>query len=281
MAEADRNATRRALSVEPEARRFSSTQEDALQRKLREVEQTSVFYPVNSDRELALDQYGRTQLGGSRFTHWAFFQLCQTVSPGLFRLVMDLSGEQRSSEQPRADYSFEEAVAMLNLLIRRRFSTKLYGKNLLRDRETNVIHGIVGANYRWLPNKDLYDRTVATVRSSRAPMCFHEAILNGRWLLLRFRQTRPFFEFDVGDFHDAYYGGFHFSNNEVGVAAVRAAAVLLRAETGTAALTPPVRLIHSTRRGFDQRLELLLASVGDRLRSPEFYRGRERLARGG
>lgn len=260
-----------ALSVEPDARRFTSGQAGALLQHLQESESSSLFYPITADREVLFDADGRTVAGQSRFTHWAFFQLCQAVSPGLHRLVMDLSGMNRSAEAPRSDYSFSDAVAVLNLMIRRRFSSKLYGHHLLRDRRTNVIHGVVGSNYRWLPNKDLYDRTNTIVRASRRPMQFHEAVLNGRWLMLRFRQTDPFFSVPGPESEDPFYSGFHFSNNEVGLASVRAAAILLRGQDWTASMTPVVRLVHSSGRGFEQKLEMILAGVAERLRDPMFY----------
>lgn len=263
---------RQALAVDPESRRFDNTGQQALVDSLRETERNSAFRPLTSPREVLLDNNGRTLVGGSRFTHWAFFQLCQALSPGLYRLMIELSGSQRTPEQDRNDYSFEEAIQVINMLIRRRFTTKLYGRHLLRDTRTNVIHGVVGSNYRWLPNKDLYDRTVNVVAASRQEMVFHEAILNGRWLMLRFCRRDPFFSVaSPAGGADVFYNGFHFSNNEVGLASVRAAAFLWRREGNTTSMTPAVRLVHSAQRGFDQRLELTLSGVADRLKEPEFY----------
>lgn len=256
------------LSVAPTSQQFGPAQENDLSRALGEAEKNSLFYPLTSTKEVLLAGDGKTQTG-YRFTHWAFFQLCQALCPGLYRLVMELSGSQRSSDKPRSDYSSDEAVQVVNLLIRRRFGSRLYGRNILRDTKTGIIHGIVGAGYHWLPNKQLHDRCRDLLRNSRKRVLFHEGLLNGRWLMIRYRQQDPLF---ADDGKIDFFGGMHFSNNEVGVASIKSGAVLLRGNDWSGSLTPTRRVIHSLNRRFEAKLEAMLADTENRLKDAEFYR---------
>jgi hypothetical protein len=101
------------------------------------------------------------------------------------------------------------------------------------------------------------------VNSCPARVKFHEAILAGRRLMVRYVHARPLFEADAPSGVDAFHGGYHFSNSEVaGEASVKAAVLLANMPGGTASLglSDRGKLAH-TGKDFGKRLAKMFGAV--------------------
>lgn len=267
----------RLLAVEPESKKYKGDQAVELEADLKALDQHSVFYPVHSANEVLLDDEGRTAGGNYRLTTKAFYQICQETGCGLYRLVADLSGRDRRPEEARSDFSFPEALGIYNSVVRRRFGTRLAGCQLLRNTHKGLIAGLVGPRYRRLPNAVFYTQVQEVLGRMGERLPLYEAVLNGWWLLVRFYSPRNLFELTgpIGE-RDRYFAGYHFSNDEVGEGAVKAAALVLRNTGRTAALTPVPGggYIRHQGQDFNARLGRVLSGVRDRLNVPEHYLSR-------
>ncbi len=225
------------LIVEPESRRFVAAEAAAFADAVRDQDACSVLQPVRHEEDVLLDDEGQTAGGGHRYTGWALFQLCQAVCPGLYRLITDYAGCERGADAPRLDYSFAEAVDVLNRLVRRRFRTRVAGRQMLRNSRTGVIDGLVGGGYRWLPNRTLFEQAVDAFAQHETAPRFFEAELSGRRMLVRYIHPRTYCELEgSGGGRDRFVRGYHVSNDEVGRAAARIGSILVREQGLTCAL---------------------------------------------
>jgi hypothetical protein len=266
-----------ALAIIPESSYFPASREEEFITALGDQDRYTVCQPLSSLREVALDGQGRTVHNGEQLTTLALYQICQVACPGMYQFVNELSGVNRLDDTIREDYSLSEALTIYNQVIRRRFQTRLQGRQVVRHTKDKLVAGVVGPKYRRLPNKVLYDGIKQLLSSSQKPPLFYEAVLNGWWLLLRYYKPKSMFVVDgpMGE-RDRFFQGYHFSNNEVGEAAVKAAAFVLRDSGRTAALCPSSsggRVIH-TGGTFNERLRRVLFGVKDRLGEPDVYRNR-------
>jgi hypothetical protein len=263
------------LAVEPPVRRFKQNGEQDFAAELATQDRHTLVQPLGTVRDVLLDGQARSLANGYRLTTLALCQVCQAVCPGLYRFLQELSGVNRMPDQARDDYSAVEALDTYNRVVRRRFATRLGGRQLVRDTRANLIVGMIGAHYQRLPNLSLYERTKALLARLERPADFYEATLSGRWLLLRYYVPRTYCttEGPQGE-RDRYLPGYHFSNNEVGEAAsVRSAAFLLREQGRTSALCLSASAGHVRHQGhtFEQRLQRALDSALSRLRPGPYY----------
>lgn len=267
------------FAVDPPSERFRANQEGELRKKLDDIHSHTVFEQIETAREVTLDPQGRTLAGNYQLTTWAFYQLCNAVCPGMYRFIVELSGKNRRADQPRQDYSFEEALAVFNRTVQRRFRSRVEGRQIIRNTRTHLIDGIVGPKYRFLPNLELFEQARDLLTTEIGDLEFYEAVLNGRWLLLRFYRRTALFTLPVPDgvpVPDRFFGGFHFSNSEVGQSAAKAGIMLLRDIGRTASISPLVsssRLRHAGK-GFEEKLALAIASTTEKLLPAEQYRQR-------
>lgn len=143
-----------------------------------------------------------------------------------------------------------------------------------------MIEGVVGRNYRRLPNAELCARSDGVLREYRQPVEFFGANLYGRYMVLHYRYVEPSFTADAPrNFEDTYHWGFYYSNSEIGDGSLRASTTVVRAATGAKALGSfgrSGRLIHAGK-DFVRRFELLLNNVAER--RPEVERLRDGVAR--
>lgn len=273
------------LSVNPPVRRFTMSQEAAFVQELEELDRHSVMWQMTRPEDIQLN--AQAEIGPQKFrlTTLALYQLCQNVCPGLYGFVRELSGVHRKIEEARGDYSFGESIDTINRVVRRRFDSRLHGKVLLRNTKHNTIDGVLSPGYKWLSNLRLYEMTKEAMKQCNPEPTFWEAQLSGRWLLLRFCNLQPYFQFDLPGLNvggieqipvtiERFYVGYHFSNDELGRATVRGAHYLLRKNGHTAALASldlKGRVRHSGA-GFEERLGQLLARTVDRLPDPDLYK---------
>lgn len=273
------------LQIAPPSSQFTMSQEDKLIQHLRELDNHTILYVIDSPECVSID--GDGLVGGrdmkARLTTTALYQLCQDVCQGLYGFVRELAGEYKAPEDERTDYCFDDAIDILNRVIKRRFDTRLLGKILLYNTHEKTIDGILGAKYKLLSNISLYERAKEVMEAHDSSLCFYEAILNGRWLMLRFAGKKPYFKLKVPERDDdAFYSGYHFSNDEVGMSSCRAAAFLLRDSGRTSALTAiedKEQRIRHEGSSFSDRLSKMFPRVLTQLRSAEFYTQRLDLLR--
>lgn len=256
------------LWIEQPSLHFKHDQEDQLKKTL-DLDRHLILSPINLPQDVVLDveaNVGMTFGSGAKkykLTRWAFFQLCQLVCPSLYGFITDLAGVHRDKDSQREDYSFSEALEILNRTIRRRFHNRIRGKVALIDMARNTIDGFVSASYKWLPNYELYDRTNAAMDQAK-DAAFLEAILVGRWMLIRYVEKKPFLSFEHDGIDERFFSGFHFSNNEVGRASVKAATMLYRKFSKSASISPiSGRDEHVRHAGmkFEVRFEQLVRSL--------------------
>lgn len=226
------------LAIEPESQEFGPTDWDNFCKAVEEQDRVSIFYPVRSEEEVLLDDDARTVTGGYRYSLPAFFQVCAAICPGLYRFVVELAGDHRRHDQLRSDYSFDAAREIFNDTVRRRFRSRLIGHQFLRNTKQQTVDGVVGASYRWIPNRTLCELSAESMSRIEGHPQFLEGRLNGRWMLMRYYKQSKLFEID-GDYgRDRFIRGYHISNNEIGVAAIRAGSLIVRERGRTSAMIP-------------------------------------------
>ncbi len=256
------------LYVDPPLVSFAAADKRQFLDALTAQDKHTVMAPLDTVEQLLLTPDCRTQRGGLRFSGIAFRQLCRTACPGLSNVVTDVAGlRRRKDDSDRGRFSLADAVVLLNTVVRRRFRTDLEGLQTVRDTRTGVVEGVVGRNYRRLANQELYQRSDEVLKTYRLPVEFHGANLYGRHLVLHYRDRAPLFSVEAPrQSEDVFYGGFYFSNSEIGDGSVRATTSLVRTPAGTKALGffgRSGRLIHAGK-DFSRRFEMLLNNVAER-----------------
>jgi hypothetical protein len=272
------------LTVNPAPKRFSMSQEAAFVQELEDLDRHSVMWQMTKPEDVELSQQAEIGPQKLRLTTLALYQLCQSVCPGLYGFVRELSGVHRKVEEARGDYSPGESIDVINQVIRRRFDSRLHGKVLLRNTKYGTIDGVLSPGYKWLSNLRLYEMTKDAMRQCQPEPVFWEAQLGGRWLMLRFCNMQPYFQFDMPGVNvggmaqipttlERFYTGYHFSNDELGRAMVRGAPFILRKNGHTSALASldlKGRVRHAGA-GFEERLTQLLARTAEPLLSTDAY----------
>lgn len=238
-------------------------------RSLEEQDRYTVMAPLDHPEQLLLTPDCRTQKGNFRYSRAAFYRLCRIVCPGLSDVAADVAGlrRRRKDDADRMRFSVSDAVLILNTIVRRRFRTDLEGMQTVRDARTGVIEGIVGRQYRRLSNLEMYNRIDEVLKSYKRPVEFYGASLYARCMILHYRDRDPLFVVEAPpNFNDVYYGGFYYSNSEIGDGSVRATTTVVRAFTDTKALGffgRAGRLSHAGK-DFKRRFERLLDNVVQR-----------------
>lgn len=264
-----------SLYVVPEYKEYSKEAEGDLKQDLVEQDRHTLMQPFDDPRQVLLTPSGQTQLGSLRFSAAAFKQLCGLLSPGLGFLVSDLAGLRRMKDEAEKDnYSLSDAIHILNTLVTRRFRSCLEGKQAIRDSRIGLIEGIVGRNYRRLPNAELYERAGEVLHSYYPPVQFASATLYSRYMVLFYRGQTPSLGRDTATGDDVYYCGLYYSNSESGDGAVRATTALYREFDGTKSLGgygkhAGGRVPHSGK-SFRARFEMLLNRLSERQMDSSF-----------
>lgn len=237
-------AVRRPKPPPPDARLMAADVEpvefpggwDELVAALADQERRTALVPIDSPRQILLDVAGRTQVGGRRLSAWALRGICRRVSPGLGTFVTDLSG-LRSPPDARRDslYSLDEAVAIYNVAVARRFEQRLLGYTALVDSSTGMIDAVVGPTYSRLPNGEFVELAKASLKRAGRTAEFHSAVLVGRRLTVRFvvgpRKGDPKAE--------RFLPGWVFVNSESGDASLRGAPAVIWDPYGYCAVAVP------------------------------------------
>lgn len=261
------------LATEVQGRRFGPDEEAALIRFLEEVETATITYPIEDPRQVVLDHACRTVDGQDQFTWLAIRQVCKVLAAGLGTYVGDLAGFRRApSAEDQEFHSDEDAAAVFNMAVRRRFRRDLMGFQIIRNTATATIDAVVGHGYRRLPNRDFMERVKEALAYVEEPLQFHEALVVGRRVTVRYRFAESLFEGD--DRALSVHGGFSFANSEVGDGAVRGTPLLWFDPSGVALMpyNAGSRVAH-TGKDFPRRMQRLLDRTLERWRGSPLFRG--------
>jgi hypothetical protein len=257
------------LAAEVQGRLFNSGEEAALTRFLDETEENTLTHPIEDPNQVLLDHNCRTVDGQYQFTWLAVRQVSRVLGAGLGTYLTDLAGYRRApSADDREFYSDEDAAAVFNMAVRRRFRQELLGFQAIRNASTGTIDAVVGHGYRRLPNRDFLERVREVLGAVDRPVEFHEALVVGRRVTVRYRFVEPIYEGD--DRLLTVHGGFSFANSEVGDGAVRGTPLLWFNPSGTALMpyNAGCRVAH-TGKDFPRRMQRLLDRTLDRWRLSE------------
>lgn len=258
----------KTIAIDPTPLHFDYSQERELLDKLGEIDRSTALIPLATAADVAVDSEGCVGPEKFRLTKWAFMQLCKELCIGLHDVVMDYSGAYRLLNQPREDFSFEEAVDIFNRLVRRRFRSRLQGKAFLRNAANKTIDGLLGTKYKWLSNLHLFEQASAMVEQLKDR--FLEAQLIGRWMSVRFVHPDPWFSVDFAG-PDKFYAGCYLSNNEVGKASVRGHSMIYRRLSNTSSLLTTGQGVRHTGSEFKDKLKGLIQTAGARQQKGDFY----------
>lgn len=252
------------LYVSPELHEFSDKRR--LDKRLSEVDASTLVRPPASTSEVMLGDDGRTLDGSYRYTVNSFDTVARTLAPGLSALVPNLAGESNRSRRKKEQKAFPEAVSIFNSVARVRFEAELAQCQFVFNEGDKLIEGVLGPKTKYLDNSlffQLVDETLVSTFGDE--ISFYRAHVAGRRLLLRYFRKEPLCTIDnVRDEQHVIHRGYHFSNSESGDASVRAAPLYVNPENGHACLgsfaKAKTRMIHAGRE-FRARLNSLLSAA--------------------
>lgn len=251
------------LASPPRRYRFTPGDEknglDALVARLQAMANTSPVQ-IRKASHVLLNASGLVQKQ-FRFTTTGLSQLCSALAPGLSQCVSDVSGLKKDGSGDDV-YDVVKAIAMINAMINLRFQSRLRGHGLVIDRRSRRVEGLVGPRYEFFSNKELFERCQEFTQSLDPPAQFHDAIVAGRRLLLRY--INPQRSFSVQTPHgrrEPFYSGWHFSNSEIGDCSVHAGLTIIRKWTGDSALFECGKIVHVKGGRFGPKFNRLLEDL--------------------
>lgn len=251
------------LALPPRRYRFTPDDEKnglaALHARLQAMASTS---PVEIRRpsSVLLNSEGLVQRQ-YHFSTTGLSQLCSALAPGLSLCVSDVAGLKKNENGDDA-YDVVKAIAMLNTLISLRFETRLRGHGLVIDRRSRRVEGLVGPRYEFFSNLELFERCQEFAQSLNPPAAFHEAVIAGRRLSLRYiNPQRAFAVATPHGRHEPYFSGWHFSNSEIGDCSVHAGLVIIRKWTGASSLFECGKIVHVKGGRFGPKFNRLLEDL--------------------
>jgi hypothetical protein len=267
-----RTAFQYSLAIDPTAYVFGKQYESQLRQRLAEFEKGTQLSPIMDGNGVLLQEDGTTVGTKHRYTTVALNQMCQLLAPGLAQLLFDLVGRNRRPDQPKGEFGLRTAVEVFNQIARFR-RNRIKERQLVRFLPGKTVDGIVGPKYRYLSNLGFYDRVKDAVGSKAQ---FHEALLYGRYLVLRYVLPSRRFVYSTGVSTrvESFVPGFHFVNSEIGEGSARAAVLFVRESTGETCIGPFTGRVKHQGRDFDAKLSKLMLTVDHRIESADYYRER-------
>lgn len=256
------------LAVAPRVYRYAAygdlPGESRLQERLSSQKDTQPV-PISKPADILLDAEGLVQ-GDYRLTLTALTQLCSILVPGLSNVVQSLSGlRKRVKDYPQESYSAKRAIGLLNDMIKLRSNLLIGRYRFILDRRNRQIEGVVGPKYRFLSNSDMYRRVQVFMRNAESPASFYEAAIAGRRLQLRYKNDEQAFALSTPvSKMEPFFGGWHFSNSELGDCCVKGSSVLFRRWSNTVAMRPYDRsskLAHIQGSQFEQKFAKVLSRI--------------------
>lgn len=212
-----------------------------------------------------------------QLTPWGLWSLCRRLSPNLGSVISDLIGlgsNKVGKRKIRIKPDTRSAAAIINTMIRSRFSQVLEGAKLIVDPVRGTIDGVVGARYAYLSNTQLYESSSSFVKSMGG--IFLSAALLSRRILLRYAKPDPSFEANGM----SYSIGWGFSNSETGQSAAKGG-LLLVDRFGCSSMRPVFRKTHtkSLEEYFDEWLQQKMYEASSTFSAERARKHLERLAK--
>lgn len=220
----------------------------------RTVELTKPVYAMIGNDGLVKGRY--------RFTKTALGQLCYRLAPGLSAFLVSITSKDGKEE------GFDIAASTINRTIAYRFKERLAGDRFVIDEKNGLIEGIVGRRYVYLSNHELLNRSIKFISNNNNDVEFSGAVLSGRRFMMQYTTKKPAFCIDGSTAgyanSEPFFGGYHFSNSEVGECAIRAATVIVRQICLNGAIGSIVeggKLVHVKQEKFEQKFHALMDGV--------------------
>lgn len=253
-----------ALYDRPGIQQFTSQDAAELSRTLKEMDNTTTTFPINSEIEFQLDYSGRTKAGGYRFTHFAFSQVAQLLAPGLSKFLPDLSGSVTLPDDREYLVDGGLSIDLWNRLVDLRFALFQHYRVIRNDKDSR-IEGVVGHKHQYLENLALYEMANETLATHRPEVSFYAAMIVGRKLALWYRSRNPLFVLAVDNEQWPFYYGYYFTNGEATGTSVRGTlAVFSRAGLCLAPYDKYGERVTHTGKEFYQRLGRMFSTVSSK-----------------
>jgi hypothetical protein len=253
----------RALSfyVKVEGATFGRGDHEKFRNALQEAARTTHVTDAYRWQDLALSrEYALAD--GYRFTQAGLSQVCSLLAPGLFRLILDVSGAFRNPFDQISAHSPAEAAAIYNRVLALRFGSAIAEKvRLVRNSARRTVDGVIGTRYVMLSNAVYFGHIERLLQEAQRAAVFFEASMAGRRLSVRFVDQRGLARGPDGS---VWHSGLWFCNSEIGgESPVCGSTLLCNPVSRACALGPLVggkRVIH-TGRDFDRRVGSLFKMV--------------------
>lgn len=237
--------------------------ETAFAAELQRSFRATYLRPLRTAQELLLDKDCRLP-GSFKLSVQALGSICRLLGLGLSQTVFDIGGVDEAGTDERPT-DLDLAIRLFNDAVKLRFAARLKEKRLVMDRQYQQVDGLVGPRYELYHNLKLYEHADRWLASGPVPVKFHEAILSGRRMSLRYRTVEPLFEVpDNRTGYEPFFGGYHLGNSETGDCSVKAAVVIIRQWCDNKALAEFAgggSVKHISNKQFEQRLHQLLERV--------------------
>jgi len=202
-----------SLYTAPPTQAFTRGTENKLEQFLAKMEKATSALPVVDPEELQLAADGTTKRGGFRYTSYGFRQVTQLICPGLSKMLVDLSGTiKRPNLDPKMYFPREAQYILNNALDLRGGLLSSY--RIIRNEDSKLIEGLIGAKHRTLENLDSYRQMRDAVESLTTDVEFYSGLVIGRQLTLWYRNKTPVFTIDTPKERVTYFPGYYFSNGE-------------------------------------------------------------------
>lgn len=209
-----------SLYDRPGIQQFTGRDAAELSRRLKELDNTTTTFPINSETEFQLDRDAKTKMGGYRFTHFAFSQVSQLLAPGLSKFLPDLAGSITLPEDREYLVDAGLSIDLWNRLVDLRFALFQHYRVIRNDKDKR-IEGLVGNKHQYLENLALYEAANETLATHRPEVSFYAAMIVGRKLALWYRANTPMFVLAVDEAQWPFYYGYYFTNGEATGTSVR------------------------------------------------------------
>lgn len=265
-----RKRAKLTLAATPQPKRYPGTADGAraLRAFLQDKNEAGPS-PIRQPDDVSLNVKTCRLQGEYRLTTAALSQLCSMLCPGFGQVMFDVSGLRRAEREDSPHrYSPREAARLFNLMVRFR-GEKLVGNELILDRRAKTVEGVVGPEYQYYSNVEFWERVQEFLASDSPPTLFQGAVYRNRRLTLRYRFKEPALTLAVrGGAREPFYGGWHFSNSEVGDCAVHMVPTLYRkwsSSTALLVLSDLKMVVHrGARSGFTGKLGKMLEVLRDK-----------------
>lgn len=214
-----------SLFRDPPVAKFGELQETEFITHLRRSDADTLVAPLMQLEELELTLTGEAKQDGYRYTSVGFGQICQMLASGLSTLLPGTVDENRSGIDDPEQHDLVLAITTFNAYLTLR-AKQMARIRLVRHTPTKLIHGIVGAQYTFTENADVYAVLAETVRRSTIKMRFVGGVTVGRRMSVWFRSVQPVFKLTIDNMSHDFWVGYYFCNGEVTGASLQATQVI-------------------------------------------------------